>query len=105
MAVDANVIIYERIKEEYSLGKTRAAAVKAGFAKAFTTILDSHVTSLIAALALAFFGKGPVQGFAVMLAIGVVFSMIASLFISRLMFDFNTEVLGSKKISISWRRA
>ncbi|MCD6120497.1 MAG: protein translocase subunit SecD [Spirochaetales bacterium] len=103
MAVDANVIIYERIKEEYRIGKQRAAAIKAGFAKAFWTIMDANVTTFIAALALSQLGKGPVQGFAVTLAIGIVSSMFTALFVSRLIFDFNTETLHRKKLSISWR--
>ena len=105
MAVDANVIIYERIKEEYQLGKSRDASIKAGFSKAFWTIMDANITTGIAALTLAQFGKGPIQGFAVMLAVGIVCSMISALFVSRLIFDFNTDVLRSSRISISWRTA
>ncbi len=103
MAVDANVIIFERIKEEYRVGKSRDAAIKAGFAKAFWTIMDANITTGIAALSLAQFGKGIIQGFAVMLAVGVVCSMISALFVSRLIFDFNTDVLRVSRISISWR--
>jgi preprotein translocase subunit SecD len=105
MAVDANVIIYERIKEEYRLGKSRSASITAGFSKAFWTIMDANITTGIAALTLAQFGKGPIQGFAVMLAVGVVCSMISALFVSRLIFDFNTDVLRFSRISISWRPA
>jgi len=105
MAVDANVIIYERIKEEYRLGKSRSASITAGFAKAFWTIMDANITTGIAALTLAQFGKGPIQGFAVMLAVGVVCSMISALFVSRLIFDFNTDVLKFSRISITWRPA
>lgn len=105
MAVDANVIIYERIKEEYRLGKSRSASITAGFAKAFWTIMDANITTGIAALTLAQFGKGPIQGFAVMLAVGVVCSMISALFVSRLIFDFNTDVLRFSRISITWRPA
>ncbi len=105
MAVDANVIIFERIKEEYRLGKSREASIKAGFAKAFWTIMDANITTGIAALSLAYFGTGPIAGFAVMLAVGIVCSMISALFISRLMFNFNTDVLNASKISISWRLA
>jgi len=103
MAVDANVIIYERIKEEYRLGKSRPAAISAGFSKAFWTIMDANITTGIAALTLAQFGRGPIQGFAVMLAVGVVCSMIAALFVSRLIFDLGTDVLGMSRVSISWR--
>jgi preprotein translocase subunit SecD len=105
MAVDANVIIYERIKEEYMLGKTRGASVIAGFGKAFWTIMDANITTGIAAVTLAWFGRGPIQRFAVVLAVGVVCSMISALLVTRLIFDFNTEVLKFKGLSISWRRA
>jgi preprotein translocase subunit SecD len=104
MAVDANVIIFERIKEEYRLGKTRGASIISGFRKAFWTIMDANITTGIAALTLAWFGRGPIQGFAVVLTIGVVCSMISALIVSRLIFDFNTEVLKFKRLSISWRR-
>ncbi len=104
MAVDANVIIFERIKEEYRIGKSPKAAVTAGFSKAFWTILDSNITTFIAALALSQLGQGFIQGFAVTLAVGIVSSVFTSLFVSRLLFDFSTEVLRVKKLSISWRR-
>ncbi|MFP3088847.1 protein translocase subunit SecD [Treponema sp. TIM-1] len=103
MAVDANVIIFERIKEELLLGKSRKAAVDAGFDKAFWAIMDSNITTFIAALFLSQLGSGPIQGFAVSLAIGVFSSVFTALFVSRLIFDFGTDVLGSKKISVSWR--
>lgn len=103
MAVDANVIIYERIKEELRLGKSPAAAVKAGFGKAFWTIVDANVTTFIAALFLSSIGSGPIKGFAVTLAFGIVSSMFTSLFVSRLLFDFGVEQLKVKKLSISWR--
>jgi preprotein translocase subunit SecD len=103
MAVDANVIIFERIKEELLLKKTRKAAVEAGFNKAFWAIMDANITTFIAALFLSQLGSGPIQGFAVSLAIGVFSSVFTALFVSRLIFDFGTDVLGSKKVSISWR--
>ncbi|MDR2447909.1 MAG: protein translocase subunit SecD [Treponema sp.] len=103
MAVDANVIIFERMKEEMRLGKSRKAVVDAGFNKAFWAIMDSNVTTFIAALFLSQLGSGPIQGFAVSLAIGVVSSVFTALFVSRLIFDFGTDVLGSKKVSVSWR--
>ncbi len=103
MAVDANVIIFERIKEELRLGKDRKSAVEAGFAKAFWAIMDGNITTFIAAMFLSQLGTGPIQGFAVSLAIGVVSSVFTALFVSRLIFDFGTEVLGQKKLSISWR--
>jgi len=103
MAVDANVIIFERIKDEMRLGKGRAAAIQSGFAHAFWAIMDSNITTFIAAIFLSQFGSGSIQGFAVSLAIGVVSSVFTALVVSKLIFDFNTEVLKKQKISISWR--
>ena len=103
MAVDANVIIFERIKEEYRIGKSSKAAIKAGFSKAFWTVMDANITTFIAAIALSTIGKGSIRGFANALAIGIVCSMFMALFVSRLIFDFNTDVLKLKKLSISWR--
>ena len=102
MAVDANVIIFERIKEELRLGKSRAAAVEAGFKKAFWTVMDANITTFIAAIFLSQLGKGPIQGFAVTLAVGIVCSLFTAIFVSRLIFDFGSEVLGKEKLSISW---
>ena len=104
MAVDANVIIFERIKEELRLGKNRAAAVHAGFDRAFWAIMDSNITTFIAAIFLSQLGTGAIQGFAVSLAIGVISSVFTALFVSRLIFDFGTDVLNSEKITISWRK-
>jgi preprotein translocase subunit SecD len=104
MAVDANVIIYERIKEEYRLGKSRRAAIKAGFNRAFWCILDSNVTTFIAAFILSLLSKGSIQGFGFTLSIGIITSFFTALFIPRLMFDFITETFNPAKISISWRR-
>lgn len=104
MAVDANVIIFERIKEEYRLGKSAEASVKAGFQKAFWTIVDANITTLIAAIILMQLGTGAVKGFATTLAVGIVFSMFTALFVSRLMFDFGLETLKLRKLSISWRK-
>ncbi len=103
MAVDANVIIFERIKEEIRAGKTRAAAIDAGFHKAFWAVMDSNITKIIAALFMAQLGTGPIQGFAISLAIGNITSLFTSLFVSRLIFDFETDVLHATHTSISWR--
>ena len=102
MAVDANVIIFERIKEERRLGKDRAASINAGFASAFWAIMDSNITTFIAAIFMSQLGTGSVQGFAYSLAIAVVSTLFTTLFVSRLMFDFQTEVIGKKNISIGW---
>jgi preprotein translocase subunit SecD len=104
MAVDANVLIFERMKEEYRLGKSPKAVVKAGFAKAFWAIADSNITTFIAAIVLSQLGKGPVQGFAVTLAVGVVTSMFTALFVSRLIYDFSTDILHIRHLSLSWWR-
>lgn len=100
MAVDANVIIFERIKEERRAGKDRAASVSAGFANAFWSIMDSNITTFIAAIFMSQFGTGAVQGFAVSLAIGVVSTVFTALVVSRLIFDFQTDVLKRQTISI-----
>jgi len=102
MAVDASVIIFERMKEEMRLGKSRKAVVEAGFDKAFWAIMDSNITTFIAALFLSQLGSGPIKGFAVSLAIGVFSSVFTALFVSRLIFDFGTDVMRSKKLSVSW---
>jgi len=87
MAVDANVLIFERIREELTLGKTPRAAVDAGFKRASLTILDANVTTLIAALVLFQFGTGPVKGFAVTLSLGVISSLFTALILSRSIFE------------------
>jgi preprotein translocase subunit SecD len=88
MAVDANVIIFERIKEELALGRTPRAAVDAGYDRATLTILDANVTTLIAAVVLFQFGTGPVKGFAVTLSLGVIASMFTALILSRMIFNY-----------------
>ncbi len=88
MAVDANVIIYERIREELAAGKTVKAAVDAGFKISFAPIFDSHVTSFITGIILYQFGSGPVQGFALTLMIGLIVSLFSQLVIVRVIFDF-----------------
>jgi preprotein translocase subunit SecD len=84
MAVDANVIIFERIKEELRSGKTVSSAVQSGYEKAFRTILDANMTTLIATFVLSQFGSGPIKGFAVTLSIGIVINMFTSIFVTRL---------------------
>ena len=91
MAVDANVLIFERIREELRLGKTPAAAVQAGYGKATLTILDANVTTLIAALVLFQFGTGPIRGFAVTLSLGIASSLFTAIFFTRLLFDLGPE--------------
>ncbi|WP_425446026.1 protein translocase subunit SecD [Dethiothermospora halolimnae] len=85
MAVDANVVIFERIKEEIRSGKTIRASVDAGFKRALSTVLDANITTLIAGIVLYNFGTGPIKGFGVTLMIGIIASMITAVFITRLM--------------------
>ncbi len=102
MAVDANVIIFERIKEELRLGKDRAASISAGFGNARSAIMDSNITTLIAAFFMTMLGTGAIQGFATSLVIGVLSTLFTALVVSHLIFDFNTEVMKKKGMSISW---
>ena len=100
MAVDANVLIFERIREEMALGKTPRAAVDAGYNRATLTILDANVTTLIAALVLFQFGTGPVKGFAVTLSLGVVSSLFTALILTRTIFDYFLVHRKVKQLSI-----
>lgn len=100
MAVDANVIIFERIREELTLGKTPRAALDAGYNRATLTILDANVTTLIAAAVLFQFGTGAIKGFAVTLSMGVIASLLTSLVLSRMIFDFILQKRRAKTISI-----
>ena len=87
MAVDANVLIYERIREELQKGGSNLHSIRLGFDSAFGTILDSNITTLIAALFLYIFGVGAIKGFAVTLTIGIISSMFASVIITKLLID------------------
>jgi len=87
MAVDANVLVFERIREELRHGRTVKAAIAAGFERAFNTIIDSHCTTLIAGIFLYGYGTGPVRGFAVTLSVGILANLFTSLFVSRAIFD------------------
>jgi preprotein translocase subunit SecD len=91
VAVDANVLIYERIREERSTGKTLRASIDAGYAKAWTAIFDSNLTTFITGIILFQFGSGPVQGFALTLMIGIVASMFSAIFITRVIFELLTD--------------
>src|SRR5208283_634879 len=88
MAVDANVLIYERIREETAKGKSLRGAIAAGYARAFGTIFDSHVTTLISSIILMYMGTGSIKGFGVALTIGVAASLFTALVVTRLIFDF-----------------
>ncbi|MFZ5760899.1 MAG: protein translocase subunit SecD [Thermodesulfobacteriota bacterium] len=87
MAVDSNIIIFERMREEFDIGKSPRAGVEAGFDKAFWTIIDSHVTTLITAFALFLFGTGPIKGFAVTLTLGVSINLFTTLVCTRMVYD------------------
>lgn len=100
MAVDANVIIYERIKEEMKSGKSVKLAISSGFERAFWTIIDSNVTTLIAAFILSQFGTGPIKGFAVTLSIGVLTSMFVALYVTRYVFELISLKKNLVKLSI-----
>lgn len=98
MAVDANIIIYERIKEEIRWGKTLQAAIDAGFKRAFWTIFDSNLTTLVAALVLMYFGTGTVKGFAVTLSIGLVINMFTALTFTRYMLGLASNVTKNTRL-------
>jgi preprotein translocase subunit SecD len=100
MAVDANVLVFERIREELRGGRTPRTAIAAGFNKAAWTILDANVTTLISALVLYQYGTGPIKGFGVTLSIGVVTSVFAALVVTRAMFDFYPGARNVAKLSI-----
>ncbi|MBL4614206.1 MAG: SecD/SecF family protein translocase subunit, partial [Magnetovibrio sp.] len=85
MAVDANVLVFERIREELKTGRGVMSAVDAGYKRAFGTIMDANITTLIAATLLFAFGSGPVQGFAVTLAIGIICSMFTAIWVTRIL--------------------
>ena len=88
MAVDSNVLIFERIREELRAGKPAGAALAAGFSKAFATLLDTHVTTVVSCAFLFFFGTPAVQGFAATLVLGLITNLFTSVFVSRIAFDW-----------------
>ena len=96
MAIDANVLIFERIREEVRVGKTVRAAIEAGYAKALSTIVDANITTFIAAVVLFQFGTGPIKGFAITLCIGIAASMFTAVFVSRTIFD---SFMSRKKVA------
>jgi preprotein translocase subunit SecD len=101
MAVDANVLIFERIKEELQAGRTVKAAIGAGFGKAWSAVIDTHMTTLISALFLFQFGTGPIRGFAVTLMVGMIASLFTAVFTSRWLFDLILSRRGrAEKLSI-----
>jgi len=100
MAVDANVLIFERIREELRSGKTIRAAIDNGYARAFKTIIDANLTTLLTALVLYQFGTGPIRGFALTLSIGILVSMFTAIVATRVIFDYFTNKFSLSKLSI-----
>jgi preprotein translocase subunit SecD len=100
MSVDANVLIFERIREELRAGKTPRSAIDTGYSKAFLTILDTNVNALIASLFLFGFGTGPVKGFAVTLSVGIIASLFTAVFVTRIIFDYFVWNLKIEKVSV-----
>jgi preprotein translocase subunit SecD len=101
MAVDSNIIIYERIREELRLGKSPRSAVDAGFQRAFWTVFDAHVTNFVAGIVLYSYGSGPIRGFAVTLLIGIITNLLTSVWISHWMFDVVVNRRGVAKATLS----
>ena len=100
MAVDANVLIFERIREELKTGKSLRAAIDTGYDKAFSTILDANITTFITAIVLFQFGTGPIKGFAVTLSIGLATSMFTAIYVTRVVFDIWTNRKSVKSIAL-----
>ncbi|MFL5813340.1 MAG: protein translocase subunit SecD [Bdellovibrionia bacterium] len=103
IAVDSNVVIYERIREELRHGKNPHGAVESGFQKAFRTIMDANVTNALAAIVLLMYGTGPIKGFAVTLLIGIITTLFTAVFVCKLVFDaylYRLDSRGSKELSI-----
>ncbi|HEY3295864.1 MAG TPA: protein translocase subunit SecD [bacterium] len=100
MAVDTNVLIFERIREELRLGKTIRAAIDTGFARAWTTIIDSHVSTAIAGIVLLIYGSGSIKGFALTLTVGITVNLFAAIVITRVVYDIYTEKRQLKTLSI-----
>ncbi len=100
ISVDASILIFERIREELRMGKSPRAAVENGYTKAFSTIFDSNLCTILASLPLIQFGTGPIKGFAVTLVIGLLVSMFTALFVTRTIFEYAFQVMKIKRISI-----
>lgn len=101
MAVDANVLIYERIREELSAGKNMKQALKDGYGNAMSAIIDANVTTILTGIILAYFGTGPIKGFATTLIIGILCSLLTAIFVSRLIFDLYSKSEGFEKLTFS----
>jgi len=100
LAVDANILIFERIREELRTGKTIRIALDTGYNRAFITIIDTHITGIVASALLIIFGTGPIKGFAVTTIIGLLASLFTAFFVTRVIFDYITTNFNVKKLSI-----
>jgi preprotein translocase subunit SecD len=100
MSIDANVIIFERVREELRRGKTPKAAIESGYNRALTTIIDANVTTVIAALVLYQFGTGPIKGFATVLFWGILISMFTAVYVTRTILNTITSRRGLTSVSI-----
>jgi preprotein translocase subunit SecD len=100
MAVDANVLIFERIREEVKAGRSVRAAIEAGYERAISTIIDSNLTTLFAALFLFIFGSGPIKGFAVTLSLGIITSMFTAILVTRLIITLYVNRTRPKLLSL-----
>jgi preprotein translocase subunit SecD len=100
MAVDSNVLVFERIKEELRNGSTRDAAVEAGYDKAMSAIIDANITTLLTGVLLYYFGTGPIRGFAVTLSVGILTTIYCAAYVGRLMFEVLPLRSKGKEISI-----
>jgi preprotein translocase subunit SecD len=100
IGVDANVIICERIRDEMRIGKTPRAAIEAGYSKAWSTILDSHVTTVISGIVMMQYGTGPIRGFGVTLTIGIAASLYTAIVVTRLFYDYMTGTRRMQTLSI-----
>jgi preprotein translocase subunit SecD len=95
MAMDGNIITFERIKEELRVGKSPLAAIDAGYERSLWTVLDSNITTLLTALILFWFGTGPIKGFAVTLSVGIIFTIFSNVIVARVIADL---IYGGKKV-------
>ena len=100
MAIDANIIIYERIREQKRKGLSHYKAVESGFSQAFWTIIDANITTALAGFALLNFGTGPIRGFAVTLLIGIMATVYTSYFVGNLLFEFYMNKVEGQELSI-----
>ncbi len=101
MAVDSNVLIFERIREELHTGKTVPSAVDQGFSRAFVTIIDTHVTTIVSSLFLFVFGTGPIRGFAVTIILGLLVNLFSAVYVSRTIFIWLLNRKGQRIESLS----